>query len=56
MNETNKPKFLERFTLVEYNNLTYPEGFTAQLHEVAAHFDKENIDTKGTYSLHTEYS
>lgn len=52
----NMRKFLDNFILVEYNNLPYPEGYTAQLHEVAAHFDKESISPKGEYSLHTEYS
>ena len=52
----NTKRFLDNFILVEYNNLPYPEGYTAQLHEVAAHLDKESIAPKGNYSLHTEYS
>lgn len=48
--------FLDRFILVEYNGLKYPEGYSAQMHEVAAHFDKGSISPEGTYSLHTEYS
>lgn len=48
--------FLDRFILVEYNGLKYPEGYSAQMHEVAAHFDKKSISPEGTYSLHTEYS
>lgn len=48
--------FLDRFILVEYNGLKYPEGYSAQIHEVAAHFDKESISPEGVYSLHTEYS
>ena len=48
--------FLDRFILVEYNGLKYPEGYSAQIHEVAAHFDKESISPEAAYSLHTEYS
>lgn len=48
--------FLDRFILVEYNGLKYPEGYSAQIHEVAAHFDKDSICPEGAYSLHTEYS
>lgn len=48
--------FLDRFILVEYNGLKYPEGYSSQIHEVAAHFDKESISPEGAYSLHTEYS
>lgn len=52
----NAKSFLDNFILVKYNGLPYPEGYTAQLEEVAAHFDKASIDPKGAYSLHTEYS
>ena len=52
----NKKRFLDHFILVEYNNLSYPEGYSAQICEVAAHFDKEDIVPKSAYSLHTEYS
>lgn len=48
--------FLNNFILVEYNGLKYPEGYHAQIQEVAAHFDKESISPEGAYSLHTEYS
>lgn len=48
--------FLDNFILVEYNGLSYPEGYSAQICEVAAHFDKEGIEPKTAYSLHTEYS
>ena len=48
--------FLDNFILVEYNGLSYPEGYSAQICEVAAHFDKEDIAPKFAYSLHTEYS
>ena len=52
----NQKRFLDNFILVEYNNLPYPEGYTAQIQEVAAHFDKDAIDPRCAYSLHTEYS
>lgn len=45
-----------RFTLVEYNNVPYPNGYEANIKEVAGHFDKDSIDAVGAYSLHTEYS
>lgn len=44
------------FIFVEYNHLPYPAGYSASLHEIAAHFDKGCIDPHGSYSLHTEYS
>lgn len=47
---------LDSFILVEYNGLAYPKGYTPVVQEVAAHFDKESIEPKGAYSLHTEYS
>lgn len=49
-------RFLDNFILVEYNNLPYPEGYSAQIQEVAAHFDKDAIDPQRAYSMHTEYS
>lgn len=52
----NQKRFLDNFILVEYNNLSYPEGYTSQIQEVAAHFDKDAIDPQCAYSLHTEYS
>lgn len=52
----NQKRLLDNFILVEYNNLPYPEGYTAQIQEVAAHFDKDAIDPQCAYSLHTEYS
>lgn len=51
----NQKRFLDNFILVEYNNLPYPEGYTAQIQEVAAHFDKDAIDPQRAYSMHTEY-
>lgn len=44
------------FIFVEYNNVKYPEGYVSDIKEVAAHFDKVNIDVSVKYSLHTEYS
>ena len=49
-------RFLDNFILVEYDGIPYPEGYSAKLQEVAAHFDKESISPVGTYSMHTEYS
>lgn len=49
-------RFLDNFILVEYNTLPYPEGYSAQIQEVAAHFDKDAIDPQRAYSMHTEYS
>lgn len=45
-----------RFTLVEYNGVPYPEGFASNIKEIAAHFDKCEIEAAENYSLHTEYS
>ena len=52
----NQKRFLDNFILVEYSNLPYPERYSAQIQEVAAHFDKDVIDPQRAYSLHTEYS
>ena len=52
----NQKRFLDNFILVEYSNLPYPERYSAQIQEVAAHFDKDAIDPQCAYSLHTEYS
>lgn len=46
----------EQFVFVEYNNTKYPEGYISDIKEVAAHFDKDNIEVSEKYSLHTEYS
>lgn len=46
----------EQFIFVEYNGLKYPEGYTANIKEIAAHFDKSDIEGAEEYSLHTEYS
>lgn len=47
---------MNKFILVEYNGVPYPEGYEAKIKEVAAHFDKTNIEEADCYSLHTEYS
>lgn len=49
-------RFLDNFILVEYDGIPYPDGYSAKLQEVAAHFDKESISPVGAYSMHTEYS
>lgn len=46
----------DTFILVEYNNVQYPEEYTAEIKEVAGHFDKDSISINFPYSLHTEYS
>ena len=45
-----------KFIFVEYNGVTYPDGFTTNIKEIAAHLDKNNIEFAEKYSLHTEYS
>lgn len=45
-----------RFALVEYNGVSYPEEFDSVIKEIAAHFDKCEIEAAENYSLHTEYS
>lgn len=47
---------MKRFELIEYNGITYPEGYVSRIKEVAGHLDKEEIDKEDFYSLHTEYS
>lgn len=46
----------DSFIFVEYNNVKYPDGYSSDIKEVAAHFDKDNIEASEKYSLHTEYS
>lgn len=46
----------EQFVFVEYNNVNYPEGYNSDIKEIAAHFDKDEIEVVQKYSLHTEYS
>lgn len=46
----------DSFVFVEYNNVKYPDGYLSDIKEVAAHFDKDNIEVSDKYSLHTEYS
>ena len=48
--------YRDNFIFVEYNGVSYPVGFTAEMREVAGHFDKDDIDSAEVYSLHTEYS
>ena len=45
-----------RFIFIEYNDLSYPDGFSSNIKEIAGHFDKDKIETAKNYSLHTEYS
>lgn len=45
-----------KFIFIEYNNVPYPEGFISDIKEIAAHLDKNEIETTERYSLHTEYS
>ena len=47
---------IKQFTLVEYNNISYPKRYVAYLQEIAGHLDKDKIEPTGAYSLHTEYS
>lgn len=44
------------FVFIEYNGVAYPEGYSAEIHEVAGHLDKDTIEAIERYSLHTEYS
>ena len=46
----------DSFVFIEYNGVPYPEGYSAEIHEVAGHLDKDTIDDVEKYSLHTEYS
>lgn len=46
----------DSFIFIEYNGVLYPEGYSAQIHEVAGHLDKEALEPTEAYSLHTEYS
>ena len=38
------------------NGVPYPEGYSAEIHEVAGHLDKNTIEDAEKHSLHTEYS
>ena len=44
------------FELIEYNGISYPEGYVSKIKEVAGHIDKADIEQVECYSLHTEYS
>lgn len=46
----------DQFEFVQYNKVSYPEGFSTKICEVAAHFDKDTLENEAAYSLHTEYS
>lgn len=46
----------DSFIFVEYNGVAYPPEYVSEISEVAAHLDKQNIEEKELYSLHTEYS
>ena len=45
-----------KFIFIEYNGIPYPDGFTSDIKEIAAHLDKNEIEQVDKYSLHTEYS
>ena len=49
-------KFLEHFTLIQYNGVSYPVGGPLGQGDVGGHFDKDVIEPAEFYSLHTEYS
>ena len=46
----------DSFVFIEYNGVPYPEGYSAEIREVAGHLDKNTIEDVEKYSLHTEYS
>lgn len=46
----------DSFVFIEYNGVPYPGEFSAEIHEVAGHLDKDTIEDAEKYSLHTEYS
>ena len=46
----------DKFILIEYNSVPYPNGFVSNIKEIAGHLDKSEIETAEKYSLHTEYS
>ena len=41
------------FIFIEYNGVPYPEGYSAQIHEVAGHLDKDTIHTEYSYGKRT---
>ena len=45
-----------KFELIEYNGVSYPEKYVSKIKEVAGHLDKADIERADFYSLHTEYS
>lgn len=46
----------DKFILIEYNGVPYPNGFVSDIKEIAGHLDKNEIEAAEKYSLHTEYS
>lgn len=44
------------FIFVMYNGIPYPPRYKSDISEIAGHFDKREIDSAASYSLHTEYS
>ena len=40
----------KQFVFVEYNGIKYPDGYLSDIKEVAAHFDKDNIEVSEKYS------
>lgn len=47
---------MTRIQMIKYGKWTYPDDIPLTISEVAGHFDKEHINSKMDYSLHTEYS
>lgn len=41
---------------IRYGKLAYPQEIVPRIQEIAGHFDVKQIPTKGSISLHTEYS
>lgn len=41
---------------ITYHSKKYPENVISNIDEIAGNFDKDTIDPKRKYSLHTEYS
>ena len=47
---------MSKFIPIQYHKRRYPDGISPKIHEVAGHFDVENLDSDSPFSLHTEYS
>ena len=41
---------------IKYRNRNYPEGISAKIEEMPAHFDREKFSPRMDYSMHTEPS